>query len=47
MIHIQGTRKETMYASTHDNRTKEDIDGIHIHDNVKTMIERKKTCTTT
>jgi hypothetical protein len=34
--------KET-YASPHDNRTKEDIDGIDIYDDVILMTERKKT----
>jgi hypothetical protein len=52
MIHIERTRKKTnvpehtreenTYASTHDSRTKEDIDGIHACDDVTTMRKRRK-----
>jgi hypothetical protein len=36
------TKKENIYVSMHDSRTKEDIDGIHIYDKVTKMIEKKK-----
>jgi hypothetical protein len=52
MIHIERTRKkrnvpehtreENTYVSTHDRRTKEDIDGIHTCDDVITVTERKR-----
>ncbi len=47
MVHIERTRKKinvpertrekNKYASTHDSRTKEDIDGIHICNDVITV----------
>ncbi len=35
------TRKETVCVSTHDDRRKEDIDGIYLYDDVITVIEGK------
>jgi hypothetical protein len=35
------TRKETVCVSTHDDRRKEDIDGIYLYDDFITVIEGK------